>query len=286
MDCTGGGGAQRTDGGCGWTGDGLLLPEWESFAGLVAPMAEGVQTDVDATMEALRQQHNIDVQAYKARIDHLETMLASLGICEALELLPSTSGASTSRSVHDDQYTADMFTENQELRQNLEDADRVNAGLQEDLNHANLTNMELHVALADITNQLREQEGIAQQKLDDHSQLLERFQALNVEFQDVMGQLGMVHNMVQDSEELRIENGKCKTVIKELWADIQSMKFGTILAIARARQYEAKFDSIMEEWNRNARLRSLLLTSWPLEETIYIPELATDAYQAPSGSLY
>ena len=65
--------------------------------------------------------------------------------------------------------------ENQELRQNLEDANRVNAGLQEDLDnanranvglrvdldHANLTNVELHAALADITNQLREQEGIS-----------------------------------------------------------------------------------------------------------------------------
>ena len=45
--------------------------------------------DVDATMEALHQQHDIDVQAYKARIEHLETMLASLGIREHLELLPS-----------------------------------------------------------------------------------------------------------------------------------------------------------------------------------------------------
>ena len=75
-------------------------------------------------------------------------------------------------------------------------------------------------------------------------------------------------------------------VIKELWADIQSMKLGTILAIARAQQYEAEFDSIMEEWNWNARLRSLLLTSWLLEETMYLPEWAGDAYQAPSGSLY
>ena len=85
--------------------------------------------NVDATTEALRQQHNINIQAYKARIEHLETVLASLGFCKPLELLPSTGGASTSQSVHDDQYTADMFMENQQLRQNLEDADRVNAGL-------------------------------------------------------------------------------------------------------------------------------------------------------------
>ena len=120
---------QRADGGHGHAGDRLPLPEWEPFAGSVAPVAKGVQTDVDATMEALRQQHDIDIQAYKARIEHLETVLASLGIREPLELLPSTGVASTSRSVHDDQYTADMFTENQQLRQNLEDAERVNAGL-------------------------------------------------------------------------------------------------------------------------------------------------------------
>ena len=193
-----------------------------------------------------------------------------------------------------------MFTENQELRHNLEDADRVNAGLQEDLDnanranvgfwvdldHINRTNMELHAALADITNQLREQEGIARQKSNDHSQLLERFQTLNVKLQDAKHRLGMVHNMVQDGEALRIENGKCKTIIKELWANIQSIKLETILAIAKAWQYEANFDSIMEEWNRNERLRSLLFTSWPLEETIYIPKWPTDAYQAPSGSLY
>ena len=102
-------------------------------------------------------------------------MLASLGIREPLELLPSTGGVSTSRSVHDDQYTADMFTENQQLRQNLEDANRVNAGLHADLDnanranaglrvdvdHANRTNMQLHVAVEDMTSQLREQEGIA-----------------------------------------------------------------------------------------------------------------------------
>ena len=294
------GGAQRADGSRGQVDDGLALSEWESFVGLVAPVAEEVQTTIDATMEALCQQHDIDVQAYKARIDHLETMLASLGIRELVELLPSTGGASTLQSIQDDQYTTDMFTENQGLHQNLEDADRVNAGLQEDLDnanranvglrvdldHANRTNVELHATLVEKTNELREQESLAWQKSNDHSQLLERFQALNVELQDAKHRLGMLHDMVLDGEALHIENDKCKRAIKELWADIKSMKLGTILAIARARQYEAEFDSIMEEWNRNARLRSHLLTSWPLEETMYIPEWAADAYQAPSGSLY
>ena len=96
------GGPQRADGGRGRADDGLALSEWESFVGLVTPVAEEVQTVVDAKMEALHQQHNIDVQAYKPRIDHLETMLASFGIREPLELLPSTGGVSTSRSIQDD----------------------------------------------------------------------------------------------------------------------------------------------------------------------------------------
>ena len=55
------GGAQQADGGRGRENDGLALLEWESFVGLVAPVVKGVQTAVDARMEALCQQHNIDV---------------------------------------------------------------------------------------------------------------------------------------------------------------------------------------------------------------------------------
>ena len=72
------------------------------------------------------------------------------------------------------------------------------------LDHANQANMQLHAAVEDMTSQLREQEGSAWQKANDHSQLLEQFQALNVEFQDVMGRLGMVHNMVQDGPTVKL----------------------------------------------------------------------------------
>ena len=64
----------------------------------------------------------------------------------------------------------------------LDNANRANAGLRVDVDHTNWTNMQLHAAVEDMTSQLREQEGIAQQKTNDHSQLLEQFQALNVEF--------------------------------------------------------------------------------------------------------
>ena len=67
--------------------------------------------------------------------------------------------------------------------------------------------MQLHAVVEDMTSQLRAQEGIARQKANYHSQLLEQFQALNVVFQDVMGRRGMVHNMVQDGEALSTKNG-------------------------------------------------------------------------------
>ena len=86
-------------------------------------------TIVDAKMKALCQQYNANVQAYKARIDHLESMLASLKIHEPLELLPTTSGVSTSQSVQNYQYTVNMFMKNQCLYQNLKNANRANAGL-------------------------------------------------------------------------------------------------------------------------------------------------------------
>ena len=78
----------------------------------------------------------------------------------------------------------------------MDNANRANAGLLLDVDHTNRSNMQLYAAVEDMTSQLREQEGIAYQKANDHSQLREQFQALNVEFQDVMSRLGMVHNMV------------------------------------------------------------------------------------------
>ena len=107
-----------------------------------------------------------------------------------------------------------------------------------------------------------------------------------MELDDAKHQLQMVHDMVWDGEDLKCENDKFKTYMKELWVDIKNMKLATILVIAKIRQYELEFDSILEEWNQNSRLQSLLLTSWPLEETMYISEWAADIYQSPSGSIY
>ena len=101
--------------------------------------------------------------------------------------------------------------------------------------------------MADTTKGLKEQEAIGQQKSNDHSQLLEQFEVLNVELDRAKYQLQMFRDMVQDSEDLKCENDKFRAYITELWADIKSMKLGTIFAIARAKHYKLEFDSILEE---------------------------------------
>ena len=49
----------------------------------------------------------------------------------------------------------------------------------------------------------------------------------------------------------------------------KDMKRSTLLATALAHQYELEFEGIQQEWNRNGRMRNMLLTSWLDEETMY-----------------
>ena len=82
----------------GRANDNLTLLEWEACVGFVVPMAKGVATIVDAKVEALCQKHYAHVQTYKAKIDHLESILASLKIHKPLELLPTTGGQAPCRA--------------------------------------------------------------------------------------------------------------------------------------------------------------------------------------------
>ena len=42
-----------------------------------------------------------------------------------------------------------------------------------------------------------------------------------------------------------------------------------MLAMAKARQFEAEFESIQKEWNCNHRMRNTMLTSWPENDQMY-----------------
>ena len=55
----------------------------------------------------------------------------------------------------------------------------------------------------------------------------------------------------------------------------KGMKRSTLLTTSQVRQYELEFEGIQQEWNRNGRMRNMLLTSWLDEETMFHDKLIT-----------
>jgi hypothetical protein len=75
--------------------------------------------------------------------------------------------------------------------------------------------------------------------------------------------------MEDNTQELERQNRNLKRCLTELAEEFDTYHDCTIFAIARARQYEAEFKAIQEEWVVNHRLRALLLTLWPLIDMMY-----------------
>ena len=71
------------------------------------------------------------------------------------------------------------------------------------------------------------------------------------------------------TEELEEENERLKKYLLESLEERKKMRISTLLAIARAHQYEAEFESIQCEWNRNNGVRHMMLTLWPEDEKMY-----------------
>ena len=65
------------------------------------------------------------------------------------------------------------------------------------------------------------------------------------------------------------KNGRLKKYLLESLEERKKMRTSTLLAIAGARHYEAEFESIQSEWNRNNRVRHMMLTLWPEDEKMY-----------------
>ena len=70
-------------------------------------------------------------------------------------------------------------------------------------------------------------------------------------------------------QKLQEENAKLKEYFWTMLKERKGMRRTTLLAIARAHQYELEFEGIQQEWNHNGRMRNMLLVSWPDEEMIY-----------------
>ena len=97
-----------------------------------------------------------------------------------------------------------------------------------------------------------------------------KMEALQKEVVDMHQQLQVVNEVVVDYKakidldilgQLEEQNGKLKKYLLDAIVERKNMRTGTLFAMAKARQFEAEFESIQKEWNRNQRMRNMMLTS-------------------------
>jgi hypothetical protein len=131
-------------------------------------------------------------------------------------------------------------------------------------------NQALANKMDELRQQLRHVEGISVNAIKMEEELLEA-RALITTYEV----------MEDNTQELEQQNRNLKRCLTELAGEFDTYHDCTIFAIARARQYEAEFKAIQEEWVVNHRLRALLLTSWPLIDTMYDDKWPID----PSGGV-
>jgi hypothetical protein len=248
-----------------------------------------------------------DVAAYKARISFLESKLAELGFTEdasnddsvfwAEELFEDRSVEQLENQVEDQapMPTTPVFPLNEADRKGkrqmtdlelwrFEDRVDPQTTVQEQLDSAlDWMNLADHFAttlafenqaLANKMDELRERlrhvERISMNAIEMEEELLEA-RAL----------ITMYEVMEDNTQELERQNINLKRCLTELAGEFDTYRDCTVFAVARARQYEAEFKTIQEEWVVNHRLRALLLTSWPVIDTMYDDKWPTD----PSGGV-
>jgi hypothetical protein len=126
-------------------------------------------------------------------------------------------------------------------------------------------NQALAKKMDELRQRLRHVEGISVNAIKMEEELLEA-RALVTTYEV----------MEDNTQELERQNRNLKRCLTELAGEFDTYRACTIFAIARARQYEAEFKAIQEEWVVNHRLRALLLTSWPVIDTLYDDKWPTD----------
>ena len=105
-----------------------------------------------------------------------------------------------------------------------------------------------------------------------------KMEALQKEVVDMHQQLQVVNEVVVDYKakidldvlgQLEEQNASLKKFLLDAIVKRKNMRTCTLFAMAKARQFEAEFESIQKEWNRNQRMRNMMLTSWPEDEQMY-----------------
>ena len=205
------------------------------------------------TLQEKTAEYLADVEAYRARILHLETLLAGFGI--------RPDGSSSSAPLVE-----------------VEEIDRapptVHISMQaerdaaiEQATSANLNALELSIANQELQRQL---EVLRQNPFEAENQALWRdMEGLQHQLHDANERLADYTSTRENMQKLQEENAKLKEYFHTMLKERKGMRTSTLLAIARACQYELEFEGIQQEWNRNGRMLNMLLMSWPDEEIMY-----------------
>jgi hypothetical protein len=297
--------------------DGVLIKADGMFTGpdRVFTGPEGVMARPDGV--EIRGVHNIsteeqnkllaDVAAYKARISFLESKLAELGFTEdasnddsvvwAEELFKDRVVEQPENQAEDQapMPIAPVFPPNEADRKDkrqmtdlelwrFEERLDPQTTLQEQLDSAlDWMNLADHFATA-----LAFENQALANKMDELRQRLRHVEGISVnaikmeeELLEARAFITTYEVMEDNTQELERQNRNHKRCLTELAGEFDTYRDCTIFAVARARQYEAEFKAIQEEWVVIHRLRALLLTSWPLIDTMYDDKWPTD----PSGGV-
>ena len=223
------------------------------------------------TLQEKTAEYLADVEAFRARILHLETLFARFGI--------RLDGSSSSAPLVE-----------------AEDIDRapptVHASMQterdaavEQATAANLNALELSTVNQELQRQL---EVLRQNPFEVENQALRwRMEGLQHQLRDANQHLADYNSTRENMQKLQEENAKLKEYFWTMLKERKDMRTSTLLTIARARQYELEFEGIQQEWNRNGRMRNMLLTSWSDEEMMYHDNwwIADPQARMPNGSI-
>ena len=214
----------------------------------------------------LQNQHAADVAAYTARISILESRLAALGVREE-EATEEARKAHVEKDAAKEQARVANVEKDAAIvwARNLEAEKEVAI---EQARIADLYAWEVFTAKEDLEEEL----VVARQNPWEAENRDLRLKVEELHYQlDAANQLVADYEATKDmSEELEEENRRLKSYLSEMLSERKRMRLCTLLHVARARQYELEFSGIQVEWNRNGRMRNLMLTSWPDDEKMYL----------------
>ena len=225
----------------------------------------------ERTLQEKTTEYLADVEAYRARISHLETLLAGFGIRPD----GSSSSAPLVEPEEIDRAPPTIHVSMQAERDVVV----------KQATAANLNALELSTANQELQRQL---EVLKQNPFEAENQALRGdVEGLQHPVRDANERLVDYTSIRENMQKLQEENAKLKEYFHTMLKEHKGMRTSTLLAIAQARQYELEFEGIQQEWNCNGRMHNMLLTSWLDEETMFHDNwwFANPPTWMPNGSI-